>query len=165
MLKQRVSGATGIHELQREQLVDAPVDEAFAFFAQARNLERITPAWLRFDVLTAEPITMRTGAVIEYGLRLHGIPLRWTARIEDWQEGRTFVDRQVRGPYRLWHHRHEFESCRDGTMVRDHVHYMLPLWLLGGAAHALIVRRDLERIFDFRCAAVARELRSQSVTA
>jgi len=165
MLRRFVSGTTGIHALQREQLVDAPRDEAFAFFAQARNLERITPPWLRFEVLTPEPITMRTGAVIEYGLRLHGVPLRWTARIEDWQEGRAFVDRQTRGPYRLWHHRHEFVSHRDGTIVRDHVHYMLPLGLLGDAAHALIVRRDLERIFDFRSAAVARELRPQSVTA
>jgi ligand-binding SRPBCC domain-containing protein len=165
MLRQFVSGATGVHELQREQLVNAPLDEAFAFFAQARNLERITPPWLRFEVLTPEPITMRTGAVIEYGLRLRGIPLRWTARIEDWQEGRAFVDRQIRGPYRLWHHRHEFEPHRYGTIVRDHVHYVLPLWRLGDAAHALIVRRDLERIFDFRSAAIARELRPQSVTA
>jgi ligand-binding SRPBCC domain-containing protein len=165
MLRQRVSGATGIHELHREQLVAAPLDKAFAFFAQAHNLERITPPWLRFEVLTPEPITMRTGAVIEYGLRLHGMPLRWTARIEDWQEGRAFVDRQIRGPYRLWHHRHEFESYRHGTIVRDHVYYVLPLWLLGDAANALIVRRDLERIFDFRSAAVARELRPQSVTA
>jgi ligand-binding SRPBCC domain-containing protein len=165
MLRRLVSGATHIHELRREQLVDAPLDAAFAFFARASNLERITPPWLRFEVLTPEPITMRTGAVIEYALRLRGIPLRWTARIEDWQEGRAFADRQIRGPYRLWHHRHEFESQRYGTIVRDHVHYMLPLWPLGDAVHALIVRRDLERIFDFRCAAVARELRPQSVTA
>ena len=146
------------YELHREQLVAAPRDATFAFFAQTRNLERITPPWLRFEVVTPEPITMRTGALIDYRLRLHGVPLRWTARIEDWQEGRTFVDRQIRGPYRLWHHRHEFASHRDGTIVRDHVHYMLPGWLLGDAAHALLVRRDLERIFDFRRAVVAREL-------
>ena len=144
-----------IHELAREQLVARPLDEVFAFFAQARNLERITPPWLRFEVLTAEPIEMRAGTVIDYRLRLHGIPLRWTARIEDWRDGRGFVDRQIRGPYRLWHHRHEFDPHPDGTIVRDRVRYALPAWLLGDAAHALLVRRDLRRIFDYRAAAVA----------
>ena len=144
-----------IHELAREQLVARPLDEVFAFFAQARNLERITPPWLRFEVLTAEPIEMRAGTVIAYRLRLHGIPLRWTARIEDWRDGRGFVDRQIRGPYRLWHHRHEFDPHPDGTIVRDRVRYALPAWLLGDAAHALLVRRDLRRIFDYRAAAVA----------
>ena len=144
-----------IHELEREQVVARPHDEVFAFFAQARNLERITPPWLRFEVLTPEPIEMRTGTVIDYRLRLHGLPLRWTARIEEWEDGRAFVDRQIRGPYRLWHHRHEFQPHPDGTIVRDHVHYALPGSLLGDAAHALLVRRDLRQIFDYRAAAVA----------
>jgi ligand-binding SRPBCC domain-containing protein len=148
-----------VHELRREQLVPRPLGETFAFFAQARNLERITPPWLSFAVLTPAPIEMRTGTVIEYRLRLHGLPLRWTARIEDWREGRAFADRQIRGPYRLWHHRHEFEADPGGTLVRDHVRYALPAGWLGDAAHALLVRRDVERIFDFRARAVARELR------
>jgi ligand-binding SRPBCC domain-containing protein len=164
-LRHRVSGATGIHELQREQLVAAPLDKAFAFFAQAHNLERITPPWLRFEVLTPGPIDMRTGTVIDYRLRLHGIPLRWTARIEGWRAGREFADRQIHGPYRLWHHHHEFVEHPGGTIVRDHVHYALPGWILGGAADALLVRRDLQRIFDYRAAAVARALAAQSLTA
>ena len=147
-----------VHELIRELVVPRPLHETFAFFARARNLQEITPGWLRFEVLTPDPIVMRAGTVIEYSLRLHGVPLRWTARIEDWREGRGFVDRQIRGPYRLWHHRHEFSPHAGGTLVRDHVHYALPLGPLGELAHRLQVRRDLDRIFDFRTAAVSRQL-------
>ena len=115
----------------------------FAFFAQARNLELFTPGWLRFEVLTPEPLDMKEGTLIDYRLRLHGLPLRWRSRIERWEPGRAFVDRQVRGPYRLWHHRHEFEAPRAGTVVRDIVHYALPLGPLGQLAHAVLVARDL----------------------
>ena len=147
-----------VHVLEREQLLPRPVDEVFAFFAQARNLERITPAWLRFEVLTPAPIDMRRGTLIRYRLRIHAVPLRWISRIEEWESGRVFVDRQLRGPYRLWDHRHEFVDCDEGTVVRDRVRYALPLGRLGGLAHAAFVRRDLERIFDFRQAAVAQLL-------
>ena len=101
---------------------------------------------------------MRVGTVIEYRLRLHAIPLRWTSRIDEWDERRVFVDRQVRGPYRLWRHRHEFEARPEGTVVRDRVDYSLPFGPAGELAHALFVRRDLDRIFDFRRAAIARLL-------
>ena len=147
-----------VHLLEREQLVPRPVDEVFAFFAQAHNLERITPPWLRFEVLTPGPIDMRCGTLIGYRLRVHAVPVRWISRIEEWDSGRLFVDRQLRGPYRLWHHRHEFAACAEGTVVRDRVRYALPLGRLGRLAHAGFVRRDLERIFDFRRAAVARLL-------
>lgn len=147
-----------IHELVREQVVPCGLEETFAFFSRARNLQQITPPWLRFEVLTPEPIAMRTGTVIEYRLRLHGIPLRWSALIEDFEVNRAFVDRQIQGPYRLWHHRHEFEAHTGGTLVRDHVHYRLPLGPLGELAHRLQVRRDLDRIFDFRTTAVRNEL-------
>jgi ligand-binding SRPBCC domain-containing protein len=142
------------HLLERDQLVRRPLDEVFAFFAHARNLERITPPWLRFEVL-ADPGPLAAGALIEYRLRLHGLPLRWISRIEEWEAERGFVDRQVRGPYRLWHHRHEFVPCGDGTVVRDRVRYALPR--VGAVAHTF-VRRDLERIFDFRREAVGRLL-------
>lgn len=144
------------YELVRDQLVPRPVDEVFAFFAQARNLERITPPWLRFEVVT-DPGPLAPGTLIEYRLRLHGLPLRWISRIEEWEAGRGFVDRQLRGPYRLWHHRHEFVPCGGSTVVRDRVRYALPLGRLGAGAHA-IVRRDLDRIFDFRREAVGRIL-------
>jgi len=154
----------GVHQLHREQLVRQPVDETFAFFAEARNLERITPPWLSFAIVDPGPVAMATGTRIDYRLRLHGVPIRWTAVIEDWRPGHEFVDRQIRGPYRLWHHRHEFIPHPDGTIVVDHVRYALPAGPLGDAAHALVVRRDLDRIFSFRAAAVERALR-QPVTA
>jgi ligand-binding SRPBCC domain-containing protein len=139
--------------LEREQFIARSLGEVFEFFAHARNLERITPPWLRFEVLTPEPIEMREGTRIDYRLRLHGIPLRWVLRIEMWEQERAFVDRQVRGPYALWHHLHEFESRDGGTLVRDRVRYALPLGRVGAIGLPL-VRRDLDRIFAFRHAAV-----------
>lgn len=147
-----------VHVLEREQLVPRPRDEVFAFFSRAGNLEQITPPWLRFRLLTPEPIEMRVGTLIEYRLQLHWIPVRWVSRIEEWEDGRGFVDRQLRGPYSLWHHRHEFASDGSATMVRDRVSYALPLGVLGELAHTAFVQRDLARIFGFRRAAVARLL-------
>jgi ligand-binding SRPBCC domain-containing protein len=149
-----------LHRLDREQTLPRPPDEVFDFFSQARNLELITPPWLGFEVLEAEPEPMRQGTLISYRLKLHGVPLRWQSRIEEWKPGRAFVDMQVRGPYRVWRHRHEFEELPDGggTVVRDRVDYALPLGPLGRLAHAAFVRRDLGRIFDFRREAVERML-------
>lgn len=142
--------------LEREQVVRAPLAEVFDFFSAARNLEALTPRWLRFEVLSPEPILMRPGTVIKYRLRLRGVPLRWVSLIEEWEPGRKFVDRQLRGPYRLWHHTHEFAEHPDGTLVRDRVRYQVPLGPLGALAHAAFVRRDLDRVFAFRHAAVRR---------
>jgi ligand-binding SRPBCC domain-containing protein len=149
-----------IHRLQRRQRLDQPLDVVFAFFAQARNLERITPPWLRFELLEPEPARVGEGTLIGYRLRLHGLPLRWTSRIEEWTPHDGFVDRQLRGPYRLWHHRHTFLADGDGTIVGDEVHYALPLGPLGDVAHRLFVRRDLDRIFAYRHEAVSRLLAS-----
>lgn len=146
------------YRLEREQRLDQPIDDVFAFFSRAGNLERITPSWLSFEVLTPEPLDMHVGTLIEYRLRVHRIPLRWVSRIEAWEPERSFVDRQVRGPYRMWHHRHSFEASGDGVIVRDAVDYALPLGPLGALAHRLFVRRDVERIFAYRRRAVERLL-------
>jgi ligand-binding SRPBCC domain-containing protein len=144
------------HVLRREQVLPAPPEEVFPFFADAHNLEAITPPWLGFRVLTPWPVEMRPGALIEYRLRLRGIPLAWLTRISEWVPGVRFVDEQLSGPYRLWHHTHEFEPAgAGGTLMRDTVRYALPCWPLGEVAHALVVRRDLEAIFDHRREAVA----------
>ena len=143
-----------IHHLYREQLIPRPLDEVFAFFARAGNLERITPPWLGFSLQDPEPAEMHGGTLIEYRLYVHRVPLRWITRIERWEPGRAFEDLQVKGPYRLWHHRHEFRAAGSGTLVQDHVRYSLPLGLLGEVAHAAFVERDLARIFAFRHAAV-----------
>ena len=144
-----------IYTLQRDQVVPLAPAEALEFFSDPFDLEAITRRWLHLNVVTDGPIAMRPGTLIEYRLRLHALPLRWLTRIEAWEPGRGFADVQVRGPYRLWHHTHRFEADAAGTSMRDIVRYALPLGAFGRLARALLVRRDLERIFDFRRDAVA----------
>jgi ligand-binding SRPBCC domain-containing protein len=143
-----------IHVLMREQRLTGSPGEVFPLFADARNLERITPPFLTFRVLTPGAPAMRAGTELDYQLRLHGLPLRWRTRIEVWDPPRRFADRQLAGPFRLWHHTHDFEPDGDGTRMRDLVRYALPLGPAGAAAHAAFVRQDLARIFDFRRVAV-----------
>lgn len=147
-----------VHLLEREQLVRRDPQEIWEFFGDAHNLEAITPTFLGFRVVTPRPIAMGEGALIDYRLRLHGVPVRWRTRIDVWEPHRRFVDQQVRGPYALWHHTHTFEPHAEGTLMRDRVRYRLPLGLAGAVAHAAFVRRDLEQIFDFRRDEVARRL-------
>jgi ligand-binding SRPBCC domain-containing protein len=146
------------HVLESEQLLPRERSDVFAFFADAFNLEAITPPWLGFRVVTPGPIEMAPGTLIEYRLRLHGLSVDWLTRIEIWEPGRRFVDAQVRGPYRLWRHTHLFEDHPEGTLVRDRVSYEIPLGPLGAAARLLFVRRDLDRIFDYRRLVVAEAL-------
>jgi ligand-binding SRPBCC domain-containing protein len=142
--------------LEREQVVSTPIERAFDFYSDAGNLERITPPWLRFRMVTPAPIEMREGALLEYRLVLHGIPVGWRTRIESWEPPHRFVDRQLKGPYALWHHTHELEAHTEGTLVRDRVRYRIGFGPLGGLAHAVLVRRDLDRIFDYRAEATER---------
>lgn len=144
------------HVLERAQRLPGTPAEVFPFFADALNLERITPPWLRFRVLSPRPVEMGPGALLEYRLRLHGVPIRWRTRIAIWEPPHRFVDLQLSGPYRLWHHTHTFEREGEGTLMRDLVRYALPLGPLGACAHAAFVRRDVERIFEFRREAVER---------
>jgi ligand-binding SRPBCC domain-containing protein len=140
-----------IHTLRREQVLDASVDGVFAFFADPFNLEAITPPLLRFAVVTPAPVAMGVGTFIQYRLRLHGVPIRWDTLIQTWEPPRRFVDVQVRGPYRLWHHTHELAPLEDGrTLMRDTVRYALGFGALGALAQRAIVRRDLEAIFAYR---------------
>jgi ligand-binding SRPBCC domain-containing protein len=136
------------HTLRREQVLPGPPEAVFPFFAEARNLESITPPFLGFRVLRADE--MRVGALIEYRLTLHGVPIKWLTRIDEWVPGERFVDSQLHGPYALWHHTHEFSAHGEDTLMRDTVRYALPFGPLGEVAHRLFVRRDLERIFDYR---------------
>jgi len=123
-------------------------EELFPFFADAANLEAITPPFLRFQVLT-QSIEIRAGAIIDYKLRVHGIPFRWRSEITIWEPPHRFVDEQRRGPYRRWHHEHRFEERDGGTLCTDTVDYSVP----GGALiDRLLVHRDVERIFAFRTA-------------
>jgi ligand-binding SRPBCC domain-containing protein len=147
-----------VHVLQREQRVDRARDEVFAFFADAFNLEALTPPLLGFEVLTPRPIEMAAGTRIRYRLRVHGVPLRWLTEIREWAPPERFVDAQLRGPYSVWEHTHEFAALPGGaTLMRDTVRYRPVLGPLGALALPL-VRRDLAAIFDFRRDAVARLL-------
>lgn len=141
--------------LERTQVVPIPIDEAFAFFADARNLERITPPWLRFAIREPRPGELAAGALLHYSLVLHRFPVRWTTAIRTWEPPHAFVDVQLRGPYRLWEHTHTFEPVEGGTLIRDRVEYALPYGPLGALAHVAFVRRDLRRIFDYRRDAIA----------
>jgi len=148
-----------IRELVVESEVGRPIDEVFAFFSDASNLERITPRFLRFRIVTPLPIAMREGALIDYRLRLHGVPIRWRTLISAWEPTRRFVDEQLRGPYRLWRHEHTFEDRGGSTLVRDRVEYAHWGTALG---ERLMVRPSLERIFAYRTERTAEILEGAS---
>jgi ligand-binding SRPBCC domain-containing protein len=140
-----------------KQKVDRPLDEVFEFFSNAENLERLTPSFLNFEILSPLPIQMRVGARIAYKLKLWGVTLRWLTLIEAWDPPQSFVDTQIRGPYQRWHHLHQFESTADGgTLMTDKVELQVPLGPLGVIAYYAFVRRSLDEIFRYRAAVLER---------
>lgn len=143
------------YKLERTELIERTIDDVFAFYCDAENLEAITPPFLAFRVLTPMPVKMEVGARIDYALTLFGIPVRWTTRITEWEPGVRFVDEQESGPYAFWRHTHEFEQHGDGTLVHDIVEYRVPMGVLGKIAHTIFVAGTLRRIFDFRARAAA----------
>ncbi len=134
--------------------VDRPLEEVFAFFSDAFNLQRITPPWVGFRILTPPPIEMRVGTLIDYQIKLHGLPVRWRTRICEWQPPHRFVDEQLRGPYKRWRHEHTFEQIDGVTLCRDTVEYAVPGGPLAPLIHRLLVKRDVDRIFGFRMRAL-----------
>lgn len=137
----------GGYLLHAECVLPAAVDDVFPFFADARNLQQLTPPWLNFEVLAPGDVEMHAGANIDYRLSLHGFPIRWRTEITAWEPQRRFVDEMLRGPYRWWRHEHTFHPCDGGTRVVDQVHYGVP----GGAVvNWLVVGRDVRKIFAYR---------------
>lgn len=144
--------------LTTSQTLRAPIDRVFAFYADAGNLEAITPPFLNFRILTPRPIPMHEGALIDYALKLHGIPIRWRTRINVWEPGKRFIDEQIKGPYRLWVHEHTFEALpNNSTLVRDRVTYAVPG---GSLVNRLFVRSRLDAIFAYRAQATQRLIES-----
>jgi ligand-binding SRPBCC domain-containing protein len=159
-----ICGTPGEKIYHTEQLIDRPVSEVFSFFCDAKNLEILTPPWLHFNVLGAtddsgarlDTTDIKQGMLIDYKLKIHGVPVKWRTMIERWQPPQAFVDTQLKGPYRLWHHTHEFIELppQGGTSARtlmiDHVRYQEPLGALGQVAAGWFVDADVAKIFNYR---------------
>lgn len=150
--------------LLREQWIPAPLPEVFTFFSEAGNLDHITPPWLHFSILKQTERELKAGTLIYYKLTWHGFPIAWTSRIEEWRPPKLFVDVQVKGPYRLWHHTHSFEAYDGGTLIRDAVRYAVPMSALGAFCAGRLVRRDVERIFDYRAQKISMLFAAERVT-
>jgi ligand-binding SRPBCC domain-containing protein len=133
--------------LTSELWLPQPREKVFPFFADAKNLQALTPPWLNFQITNPEPIEMKVGACLNYRLKVHGVTLRWQSEITVWEPPFRFVDEQRRGPYRSWIHEHTFEEKDGGTLVKDHVQYAVPG---GKLINRLFVSRDVKKIFDFR---------------
>jgi ligand-binding SRPBCC domain-containing protein len=140
--------------LERSQFVEAPLADVFAFFADPRNLAKLTPPWLGFEIIAIDEGSLRPGFRIEYRVRPFRVPQTWVTRIIEVEHQRRFVDIQERGPYKSWRHEHTFADAGSGTIVADRVEYSLPFGIAGSAAHSLIVSRQLDSIFSFRRQAV-----------
>lgn len=136
-----------LFQLHSEVVIDTPIDAVFPFFADARNLQRITPPWLNFEITSSTPIEMEPGQTIDYRLRVRGAPVRWRSKITEWEPPFRFVDEQVRGPYRVWRHEHIFTARGAQTVCEDKVDYAV--WG-GSLVNRLLVAPDVKRIFEYR---------------
>ena len=136
----------GAYRLTSTFALEQPIDVVFPFFSDAFNLEKLTPPWLRFRVLTPAPIRIERGTTIDYRLRIHGLPIRWTSEINVWEPPHRFADRQLRGPYRRWGHEHTFSENGEGTLVGDRVDFEVP----GGRIPGRLASTDVRRIFAYR---------------
>lgn len=141
--------------LEWEQWLPRPIEQIFEFFSRPENLQAITPPWLDFRMVKT-PETLAAGSLIRYRLRWRFLPIWWMTEISEWDPPHRFVDREVSGPYALWIHEHRFTSQEGGTTMRDRVTYALPLGWVGSIAHVAVVRRDVDRIFDFRAETMRR---------
>ena len=139
-----------VYTIRTDVTLGRSLDDTFDFFSDAGNLEAITPPELRFSIKTPLPIEMKQGALIEYNLSLYGVPFSWLTEISVWEPGVRFIDQQIAGPFKVWHHEHCFESLApDKTRIRDQVRYVLPFEPFARIVHPL-VRTKLDRIFSYR---------------
>ena len=139
-----------IYELKRQVIIPAPIGEVFSFFSAVENLNLITPPWLYFKILTPLPVVIKKNALIDYSIKFLGLRMIWRTEITVWQPPDRFVDRQIKGPYRVWEHTHLFEEKVGGTQMEDVIRYAVPGFVLSPLIHFLFVRPRLEKIFSFR---------------
>lgn len=145
-----------IYQIHQEQTIPASLEEVWDFISSPRNLREITPAYMGFDIITPGlPEKMYPGMVVGYKVRpVAGIPMKWLTEITQVKPLSYFVDEQRSGPYVIWHHEHFIEAVPGGVRMRDIVTYKPPLGFLGAIANALLIRRQLKQIFDFRRSAL-----------
>lgn len=136
--------------LRTQMIAPVSIQEAFAIFEDPRNLAKITPPWLNFQIITPEPIVMKKDAVFDYRFKWVGLPMSWQTIITDYEPPFYFVDFQAKGPYTLWKHSHTFKPSAEGTIVTDEVEFILPLGILGKIALKAGVSEQLKQIFRFR---------------
>lgn len=130
--------------------IDRPLQEVFEFFSKAENLERITPGWLQFKILTPTPVEIYQGRLIDYRLRLYGLPFRWKTEITVWEPPLRFVDSQLKGPYVSWVHEHRFKEKADQTIMTDRVEYAVPGGPLAPLINKLFIAGNVQKIFEYR---------------
>jgi ligand-binding SRPBCC domain-containing protein len=147
-----------LNQLHCEMWVPLPLETVFGFFSNPANLEVVTPPWVGFRILSKLPVVMKEGALLDYAIRVHGIPLRWRSEITVWEPPFRFADVQVKGPYAVWNHEHRFESRHGGTLVSDEVRYAIPFsWMPGSSlVERWLVAPDIDRIFAHRRTALLR---------
>ena len=151
-LEQALKEITGhtYHEIKIEQWVPQPLNKTFSFFKEAKNLEKITPEFLKFKVLNQSTPKIQGGTILNYRISLHGCPMKWQSKIKDWEPDHKFSDIQLKGPYSHWYHTHEFEEKKDGTLIKDHVLYKIPFGILGDLIVGKWIRKDLQLVFNHR---------------
>jgi ligand-binding SRPBCC domain-containing protein len=138
------------HVLETTTFINRPLEEVFAFFSKAENLNELTPPELHFTIDTPLPIKMFPGTLIDYSIRLSGIPFKWKTRITKWEPPFEFVDEQIKGPYVRWHHTHTFKASNGGTIMTDRVEFLSPGWILEPLINALFIQKKVESIFKYR---------------
>jgi len=138
------------HIIIRKTIIKRPLHEVFDFFSKAENLNLLTPPELQFKILTPLPIEMKQGTLIDYKIKLNGISFAWKTLIAKWQHNEYFVDEQIKGPYKIWHHTHSFKAIDGGTEMTDEVKYLSPGWIFEPIIQALFIKKKVEQIFDYR---------------
>ena len=139
-----------IYTFKKEQFVASDIDTVFEFFSRPENLEKITPKKMGFNIITPKPIEMKEGAIIDYTVKILGVPMRWRTIISSYKKNEYFVDEQLKGPYSYWRHKHYFKVVDGGVMIIDEITYALPLEAFRLIVHPLIIKPQLNEIFDFR---------------